>query len=91
MPITRAVKSRSYHEEPGDVYVGRYDSAYGNPYVIGRDGTRDDVIAKFREYLVSNHHLVEALRAEHPVRLVCHCLKSQKCHADVWLEYLNAV
>jgi hypothetical protein len=31
------------------VYVGR-PSRSGNPFVIGRDGTRDEVIAKYRAW-----------------------------------------
>ena len=31
---------------PNSVYIGR-PSPWGNPYAIGRDGTRDDVIAKY--------------------------------------------
>jgi hypothetical protein len=33
--------------EPYDVYIGR-PSKWGNPFQIGRDGTRDEVIAKYR-------------------------------------------
>ena len=31
-------------------YIGR-PSPLGNPFAIGRDGTRDEVIAKYREWL----------------------------------------
>ena len=32
---------------PDRIYVGR-PSKWGNPFVIGRDGSRDEVIAKYR-------------------------------------------
>ncbi len=32
------------------VYVGR-SSRWGNPFVLGRDGTRDEVIAKYLWYV----------------------------------------
>jgi Domain of unknown function (DUF4326) len=32
------------------VYVGR-PSKWGNPFVIGRDGSRNDVIAKYRAWI----------------------------------------
>jgi Domain of unknown function (DUF4326) len=36
---------------PDRVYVGR-PSKWGNPFVIGRDGTRDEVIAKYRAWIL---------------------------------------
>ncbi len=35
---------------PGQVYVGR-PSPLGNPYALGRDGNREQVIAKYRRWL----------------------------------------
>ena len=40
---TRVVHCR---RERYDVYVGR-PSPWGNPFVIGRDGTREEVVAKY--------------------------------------------
>ena len=34
----------------GAVYIGR-PSKWGNPFVIGRDGTRTEVIEKYRDWL----------------------------------------
>jgi len=34
-------------------YVGR-PSPLGNPYMIGKDGTREEVIAKYEDWLVVN-------------------------------------
>ena len=36
-------------KESNDVYIGR-GSKWGNPYVIGKDGNRDEVIEKYRLY-----------------------------------------
>ncbi len=56
MPDTRVVHVNG----PGgyDVYIGRASprkglkaSVWANPFKIGRDGTRDEVIAKYRTYL----------------------------------------
>lgn len=33
----------------------------GNPFVIGRDGTRAEVIAKYREWVVAQPELMGAL------------------------------
>lgn len=35
---------------PCGEYVGR-PSALGNPFLVGRDGTREDVIARYRKWL----------------------------------------
>lgn len=35
---------------PGQAYVGR-PSPLGNPFVVGRDGSREEVIAKYRRWL----------------------------------------
>lgn len=37
---------------PGRVYIGR-PGKWGNPFVIGRDGSRAEVIAKYRTWLAS--------------------------------------
>ncbi len=53
--------------EPYDTYIGR-PGPYGNPFTIGRDGTREEVIAKYRAWISDQPELLarkeeEALRA----------------------------
>jgi hypothetical protein len=70
----------------GAVYVGR-PSKWGNPYVIGRDGSRRRVIERYREHL--NHSgLIEQLSELTARDLVCWCAPAA-CHADVLLELSN--
>ena len=45
------LKARGEREPEGAAYVGR-PTVWGNPFVIGRDGTRGEVIAKYREHVV---------------------------------------
>ena len=45
-----------------DVYCGR-PSKWGNPFVIGRDGSRADVIAKYRRWIAHRPELLAALPA----------------------------
>ena len=67
------------------VYVGR-PTKWGNPYVIGRDGTRDEVIKKYEQWLRSKSGLdVTELRGKD---LVCWC-KPKACHADVLMKLAN--
>ena len=73
----------------GAVYIGR-PSKWGNPFVIGQDGDRDEVIAKYRHWLMSQHELVAAARRELVGRdLVCFCAP-KSCHGDVLIEVANA-
>ena len=64
-------------------YIGR-GSPYGNPYVIGKDGTREDVIRKFEEDILPSLG-IEPLRG---YDLVCFCAP-QACHGDSILKKLN--
>ena len=42
------------------LYTGR-PSKWGNPFVIGRDGSRADVIAKYRAWIVTQPERMKAL------------------------------
>lgn len=75
-----------------DVYMGRR-GPFGNPYVIGPDGNREEVIRKFRVHFYERlkidpawKKLVEDLRGK---RLACHCTP-MACHVDVYIEYLES-
>lgn len=46
--------------EIADVYIGR-GSKWGNPFKIGKDGSRNDVINKYREYVMQNKDLMDSL------------------------------
>ena len=70
------------------VYIGR-GSAWGNPFVIGKDGDREYVIAQYRKYAGAR------LKAEPdwllPLKdkdLVCFCAPLA-CHGDVLLEMIG--
>jgi hypothetical protein len=75
--------------QPHDVYVGR-PSKWGNPYHIGKDGTRAQVIQKYREYLLSSPHLLAKLHTPKGLRLGCYCAPLA-CHGDVLAELADAI
>jgi len=80
-----------YRDEipPDAVYIGR-PSKWGNPFVIGKDGDREDVIRKYREWLLSRPELIEQARKELRGRdLVCFCAP-KPCHGDVLIEVANS-
>lgn len=74
--------------DPHDVYIGR-PSKWGNPFAIGRDGTRDEVVAKYREWVQQQPELMAALPELRGKVLGCWC-SPKACHGDVLLELANA-
>lgn len=73
-------------------------SALGNPFIIGKDGDRDDVCNKYEEHL---KRLVEKkgearkelariykLAKKGDVELVC-CCKPKRCHSDAIKAFLD--
>jgi len=70
------------------VYVGR-PTAFGNPFKVGVHGTREEVIARFEEWIESKPGLVARVKTELRGRdLVCWCAP-KACHADVLLRIAN--
>jgi hypothetical protein len=74
-------------------YIGR-PSPLGNPFIIGPDGDRDEVIAKYRRWLwlqmdapdspalAELNRLTDLHDTGEPLVLVCWCAP-KPCHGDV--------
>lgn len=72
----------------GAIYIGR-PSKWGNPFVIGKDGSRAKVIAMYKFYIESMPKLLESVRVELRGKdLVCFCAPLA-CHGDILLEIAN--
>ena len=72
-------------KEPYDVYIGR-PSKWGNPFKIGKDGSRQEVIHKYRIWILANPQLVKQIHSElRGKTLGCWC-KPEACHGDVLAE-----
>ena len=71
-----------------DVYIGR-PSKWGNPFVIGRDGTREEVIARYEAWLLEQPELLAALPELEGKTLGCWCAP-RPCHGDVLARLANA-
>lgn len=71
--------------DPDIVYIGR-GSIWGNPFKIGCNKTRDDVIGWYRTYLWSQIRdgdvTIDMLKALDGKRLACYCAPL-KCHGDI--------
>ena len=74
-------------KEQYEVYIGR-GGKWGNPFVIGKDGDREVVIKKYKEYLLGNKELLESLKELEGKVLGCYC-KPYGCHGDVLVEMLG--
>ena len=76
---------RQVLKEPDVVRIDRA-TQWGNPFRIGQDGSREDVIAQYRVYLWRAIRSGEIERAELAAlkdkRLACHCFP-RPCHGDV--------
>ena|SRR3990167_2293703 len=86
------VYNKHHHNAPADaVYVGR-PTKWGNPFVIGRDGNREQVIEKYREWIYQPEqaHLREDAKRELRGRdTICWCVPAA-CHSPVLMEIANA-
>lgn len=85
----RVLNAKKYGRWDGNncIYVGR-PSKWGNPFIIGKDGTRAEVIEKYRQYLLSSPALISALPELKGKSLICHC-SPLACHADILMEFAN--
>ncbi len=69
-----------------NVYIGR-PSKWGNPYTIGPDGDRTEVLAKYRTYAWTEFSARE-LKQLRGKTLVCWC-KPLACHGDILIELVK--
>lgn len=83
----------SQEELKAAVYIGR-GSPLGNKFIIGKDGTRDEVVAKYRKWLAKmlirrDPEIETAFRRLRPDDLVmCYCAP-EACHGDVVVEFYD--
>jgi hypothetical protein len=81
-------RTRVVHcNEPHDIYIGR-PSKWGNPFHIGPDGSRDEVIAKYAEWIKTQPHLLWLLSELKGKTLGCYC-KPAACHGDVLVALIE--
>ena len=80
-----------YHRVPYDVYIGR-GTDFGNPYAIGIDGDRDEVINKFVVYfyqrISEEPDFKERVLQLKGKTLACFC-KPKPCHGDVIISFIH--
>ena len=72
-----------------DINCGR-PSKWGNCFEIGKDGTRDEVIQKYKNWLLKGEgqYLLNDLHELKGRILGCWC-KPKKCHCDIFVWLCN--
>lgn len=77
-----------HRTQPFDAYIGR-PSKWGNPFTIGKDGSRAEVIAKCRTWITCQPEMLVAVRRELRGKVLgCWCAP-KACHGDVLAEIAN--
>ncbi len=82
-------KATDWLDRGFDIYIGR-PSKWGNPFHIGPDGTREQVIEKYKAWIQTQPQLLAALGELRGKILGCWC-KPLACHGDVLAELADQV
>lgn len=70
-----------------DVLIDR-STPWGNPFVIGKDGTRKEVIMKYEKWLLNNEELMGQIMKLDGKILGCHCYP-KSCHGNVIIKIIE--
>lgn len=62
-------------------YIGR-PGPLGNPFIIGKDGTRKEVIEKYKNWAKNNPEVLKWLPIIKGQNLICWC-SPLPCHGDI--------
>lgn len=95
--MTRVVNLTKFTKIPKEwVYIGRAgngeDGYFGNPYLIGQDGSREAVISLYTEWFIEKIEVDPIFRERilglWDKTLMCFC-KPLACHGDIIAAYLD--
>lgn len=76
-------------DDPNCVYIGR-PSKWGNKFIVGLHGTREECIDKYREWIKRQPLLLADLKELDGKLLGCYC-SPKKCHGDVLVKLLKKI
>lgn len=92
---------KEWCEDNNNVYIGRRgvvfidkqrypsdENIWANPFKVGKHGTREQVIEKYRRMINQSPELMKELELLRGKNLGCWCAP-ERCHGDVLLEILN--
>lgn len=93
------IKTKVVHclQEPYDIYIGRANprkglkaSKWKNPFKIGKDGTREEAIEKYKQWFFTQPDLVNSIHELRGKTLGCWC-KPDACHGDFLAEVADSM
>ena len=71
-----------------DVYIGR-PGPFGNPFEIGKDGNREEVVEKYAEWVLTQPELLAIIKSQLKDKVLgCWCAP-KLCHGDILVELAN--
>ena len=96
---------KEWIEDKNNIYIGRkgivfinktrfpsHSSNFANPFKIGKDGTREEVLIKYKKYIIekieNNISLKNELINMKDKNLGCWCFPEQ-CHGNILLELID--
>lgn len=94
MKIVVVKYKRGMEKEVDHIYIGRKfgpfkeNSKWANSFIIGKDGTREEVIAKYEAWLQSQPELLSSINELRGKTLICWCAP-EKCHGEVLERLLD--
>ncbi len=87
--------------DENNIYIGRKgvvfidkkrfpekSSIFANPFKIGKDGSREEVLVKYRHYITNNETLINELLSLQGKNLGCWCCP-EMCHGNILLELID--
>mgnify|MGYP001612768353 FL=1 len=77
------------HYEACDVYIGR-GGPWGNPFILGKDGSREEVLWKYERWIGTQPDLLARLPALKGKVLGCWCAP-KPWHGDVLLKLIRQI
>ena len=93
MSETKLINYRTYNLDRSEVIPIDRRTIFGNPFFIGIDGNREDVIEKYRKQfykkLITDKFYQEVCQLKGCI-LGCWCTPLP-CHGDVIIEYLEGL
>jgi len=96
---------KEWMDDKNNIYIGRkgvvfidhvrfpqYSSNFANPYKIGKDGSREEILVKYKDYIVNklknDKELVMELLSLKGKNLGCWCCP-ERCHGEILLELID--
>ena len=76
-------------KDPYDIYIGR-PSIFGNPFVVGKHGSHEECISKFKTYARDDVVILKSLSVLKGKILGCWC-RPKHCHGDILAEMTDSI